>query len=68
MLLAQLTASNADLPRYLQVNRSIRRFGMKFLPYLVLIVIALIVQYSASYIIKGSLLFGLFIFIYGYVL
>lgn len=68
MLLAKLTASNSDLPRFLQSNPTIRRFGMKFLPYLILIAVALIVEYSATYLIKGSLVLGLFLFIYGYAL
>lgn len=68
MLLARLTSSNNLLPRFLQMDRPVRHFGTKFLPYLVLILVGLIVEYSTSYILKGSLIIGLFLFIYGYAL
>jgi ankyrin repeat protein len=66
ILIAQLTYSNADLPRWLQVHHSIRRFGTKLSPYIFLIIIGFIVQLTGSYILKGSMLFGLIVFMYGY--
>ncbi|CAF2411056.1 unnamed protein product [Rotaria sp. Silwood2] len=66
-LLSQLTSSNTYLPRWLQVDRSIRRLGTKALPYIILIIVAYILDLSLWFIYKGFLMLALFLLTRGYI-
>jgi len=52
VLMAQLTFSNKDLPRWLQIDSSYRRFGTKILPFIIILSIAFIVQVSIVWYAK----------------
>ncbi|CAF3408369.1 unnamed protein product [Rotaria sp. Silwood1] len=59
LLLSPLTASNSYLPRWLQMDRSIRCLGTKLLPYLILILVACILDISVWFLYKGLLIIAL---------
>ncbi|UJR21184.1 hypothetical protein I4U23_024282 [Adineta vaga] len=67
-LMSQLTFSNADLPKIFQLNRPIRRFGTKLFPYLVLILIAFVLELSIWFVHKGVIILALFFVSYGYMM
>ncbi|CAF1041855.1 unnamed protein product [Rotaria sordida] len=67
-LLNELTSSNTHLPRWLQINRSIRCFGTKFLPYIILILVACILELTLWFIYKIFLILVLILLTRGYIL
>ncbi|CAF4596703.1 unnamed protein product [Rotaria socialis] len=67
-LLSELTSSNKVVPRWLEVNRSTQLFGIKLLPYIIIILVAFIVDLEVWFIYKGVVLFGLYVLIRGYMM
>lgn len=63
--MAQLTISNSDLPKWLQLNRSVRRFGTKLIPYVALILVAFVLEMSLWFVYKGLLMLAFAVMIYG---
>ncbi|CAF4413926.1 unnamed protein product, partial [Adineta steineri] len=68
LLISQLTIANSDLPKWLQVDRSIRTLGTKLFPYLVLIFIACVVELSLWFVHKGIIMLILIFLGYGYMM
>lgn len=59
LFMARLTFSNKDLPRWLQIDSSYRRFGTKILPYIIFLSIAFTVQLSIAWYSKALLFISL---------
>lgn len=57
-----------NLPTWLQFNSGYRRLGTKCLPYLILILVACILQLNLSIIFKILLLITLFLLTRGYIM
>ncbi|CAF2037640.1 unnamed protein product [Rotaria magnacalcarata] len=67
-LLSGLTSSNKVVPRWLEVDRSTRLFGIKLLPYILIILVALIVDLEIWFVYKGVVFVGLFLLTRGYMM